>query len=305
MMTKTLRLILMLFSLALLTLAQGASACDIRQGQAQVGHGTMPYLMAGDSNTGATILLVHGLFAQKEQWNDVLCALADAGYRPVAPDLPGYGQTQGYDLGAYPLEAQVRLLGEFVQKTGLQPNHIAGNSMGGAIAALYAHEHPKEIRSLAFIGGALGIGPWADTVRHSILAGNNPFIPLTPEALDAELQMLLVKAPTLSPEVQAAILAPYLQNTPHYIQVWNIVNLYDRVLADHAGMSLPTLILWGKEDQVFNIASADKLAAKYPRHRREDLPAAGHLPMVDAPDAVSHAYLRFLKNKPAATPGSN
>lgn len=302
---KTIRLSLWLLFCVLSGFTHYANACNIRQAEAQVGRGTMPYLTAGDNDTGATILLIHGLFAQKEQWHDVLCALADAGYRPVAPDLPGYGQTKGYDLSAYPLEAQVRLLTEFARQTGLQPQHVAGNSMGGAIAALYAREHPKDVRSLAFIGGALGIGPWADTVKNSILAGDNPFIPLTPEALDAELRMLLVHAPTLSPEVQAAVLAPYLQNTPHYIQVWNIVNLYDRVLADHAGTSLPTLILWGKEDQVFNIASADKLAAKYPRHRREDLPAVGHLPMVDAPDAVSRAYLRFLKNKPAAASGSN
>lgn len=302
---KTIRLSLLLLFCALSSFAHTTNACEIRQGQAQVARGTMPYLTAGDNAAGPSILLIHGLFAQKEQWHDVLCTLADAGYRPVAPDLPGYGQSQGYALDAFPLEAQVRLLGEFVRQTGIRPQHVAGNSMGGAIAALYAHEHPQAVQSLAFIGGALGIGPWADTVKNSILAGNNPFIPLTPEALDAELHMLLVHAPTLSAEVQASILEPYRENTTHYIQVWNIVNLYDRVLEDHDGARLPTLILWGKEDHVFNIASADKLAAKYPRHHREDLPAVGHLPMVEAPDAVSRAYIRFLKNKSSAAPGVN
>ena len=117
--------------------------------------------------------------------------------------------------------------------------------------------------------------------------------------------MLLVHAPTLNLEAQASILAPYQKNTSHYIQVWNIVNLYDRVLADHSGGYLPTLILWGKEDRVFNIASADKLAAKYPHHHREDLSEVGHLPMIDAPDAVSHAYIRFLKDKSITAPSGH
>ena len=92
---KTIRLSLLLLFCALSSVAHTTNACEIRQGQAQVEHGTMPYLTAGDNAAGPSILLIHGLFAQKEQWHDYLCALADAGYRPVAPDLPGYGQSQG------------------------------------------------------------------------------------------------------------------------------------------------------------------------------------------------------------------
>lgn len=277
-------------------LAASAHACETQTKEAHIGRGTMPYLMATTNATGTPILLVHGLFAQKEQWLDLLCRLADAGYRPIAPDLPGYGQSQGYDLTVYPLEAQASLLAEFSQAIGLEHQHIAGNSMGGAIAALYAQAHPDRIRSLAFIGGPLGIGAWGRTVQQHILAGDNPFIPLSPTALDAELAMLLERPPVLTPETQAAMLAPYQQHTMHYIQVWNIVNLYDRILADRPVNRLPTLILWGEQDQVFNIAASKALARQYPRHRQKTLPATGHLPMIDSPALVSEAYIAFLKH---------
>lgn len=291
---KIRRIVLTLFACLVVSVAHNASACTVRGAEARVGDGTMPYITAGDDSKPG-VLLVHGLFAQKEQWRDVLCKMADAGYQPIAPDLPGYGQSQGYDLSVYRLESQVQLLAQFVRQIGIQPTHIAGNSMGGAIAALYARSNAGQVKTLAFIGGTLGIGPWANTVKDYIFAGQNPFIPISPAALDAELSMLLVNAPKLAPETQAAVLAPYQQNTNHYIQVWNIVNLYDTVLADMPANRLPTLILWGKEDRVFDIASAGKLAAKYPRHRRQDLLDAGHLPMVDTPNAVADAYVRFLK----------
>lgn len=289
------RTLLLLLIAVQIACAQVANACEVSERQAQVGNGTMPYLIAGPDNATPPVFLIHGLFAQKEQWRDVLCALADAGYRPVAPDLPGYGKTQGYDLSAYPLESQVQLIGEFAEKIGLRPQHIAGNSMGGAIAALYAKAHPESIRSIAFIGGPLGISPWSKTVKASILSGDNPFIPLTTDALQFELSMLLVHAPALSADAQAAILMPYRERTQHYVQVWNIVNLYDRVLADDSARKLPTLILWGNEDRVFDVAGTRKLADRFPRHRLLTLPDTGHLAMVDSPAEVSRAYIGFLQ----------
>lgn len=288
-----LRLVLAFLTCLILNATHTAQACEVSNDEVQVGTGTMPYISAGK---GASILLIHGLFAQKEQWQQVVCTLADAGYQAVAPDLPGYGQTRGYDLSVYPLEAQVDLLGEFSDKIGIRPQHVAGNSMGGAIAALYARAHTDEVHSLAFIGGALGIAPWAEPIKASILAGSNPFIPQTPAQLEAELAMLLTHPPKLSADAQTALLAPYQQNTHHYVQVWNIVNLYSRILADGPGGRLPTLILWGDEDRVFAIADSQALAQQYPRHRRQTLPQTGHLAMLDSPTAVSRAYIEFIKH---------
>ena len=277
--------------------AAASQACEVRQAEAPAGQGTLPYLTAGPTN-GEVVLLLHGLFAQKEQWQEVLCALADAGYQPVAPDLPGYGQSRGYGLDVYPLESQANLLHEFSRSSGLQPQHVAGNSMGGAIAALYTHSaDAPAVRTLAFIGGTLGIGPWAEPVRTIILSGNNPFIPQTPEALDAELAMLLAKPPSLTPEVKQTILNPYQKDSTHFVQVWNIVNLYGRVLAESPGDALPTLILWGAKDHVFDIASSKALAKKYPHHVQKTLPDTGHLPMIDNPEAVSAGYIAFLKRQ--------
>lgn len=266
-------------------------ACEITTQRVGVDQGHIVYNTAGQ---GQTVMLLHGLFAQKEQWNELLCTLADSGYRAIAPDLPGYGQSTDFGIEAYPLEQQVALLTRFTRTINAQTRHVAGNSMGGAIAAMYAQAHPETTQTLTFIGGTLGVGPWAPTVRDAIFSGINPFIPTSAAALDIELAMLLVNPPTLSETAKTSTLAPYRQHTEHYVQVWNIVNLYQGALKDTQPSPIATLILWGAQDRVFDITSLPQLSGQYPRHTIHALPEAGHLAMLDAPQAVSKAYLKFL-----------
>ena len=69
---------------------------------AAIDGGTISYLEGGK---GEPILLLHGLFAQKEQWMEVGCALAIEGFDVIIPDLPGYGASSGYAISTYALES--------------------------------------------------------------------------------------------------------------------------------------------------------------------------------------------------------
>ena len=84
-----------------------ASGCAITTRSAPISNGTLSYNQVG---TGQPILLLHGLFASKEQWNNMMCQLSFAGYRVLAPDLPGYGNSTGFATRDYALENQVTLL---------------------------------------------------------------------------------------------------------------------------------------------------------------------------------------------------
>ena len=278
--------------------ARGAD-CAIASFNAPVESGTISYRVAG---AGPDVLLLHGLFAQKEQWDELLCALADAGYRASAPDLPGYAQSTGYGVEVYALENQAELIDRLMRWRGIAHFHLAGNSMGGAIAALYAHRYPRQIASLAFIGGPLGIGEWAEPVRRAILDGINPFIPLDQAQLDLELRLLLATAPELPTDVKQAMITPYLDHQRHYRQVWDIVSLYGNVLRSQRPNRVPTLILWGNGDQIFDVAGAPSLAERYPNSRIVLLDDVGHLPMLDAPKTTGETYADFLRKIPSAAP---
>ena len=73
----------------------------------------------------------------------MMCRLSEVGYRAIAPDLPGYGNSNGFTLRDYALENQTTLLHELMEKLGIKSFDLAGNSMGGAIAQLYAQSYPN------------------------------------------------------------------------------------------------------------------------------------------------------------------
>ena len=121
-----------------------AQNCEIATRQVALDGGVLYYNQAGQ---GAPVLLLHGLFAQKEQWNAMLCLMAAAGYAAIAPDLPGYGKSTDFPLADYRLDHQVERLRQFMEILGIATFDIAGSSMGGAIAALYVERYPRQLRS--------------------------------------------------------------------------------------------------------------------------------------------------------------
>jgi pimeloyl-ACP methyl ester carboxylesterase len=253
----------------------------------------MHYRQAG---AGPHVLLLHGVFANKEQWDSVLCLLAAGGYTAIAPDLPGYGQSVDFPVTDYKLENQVARVREFLERLGVTRFDIAGNSMGGAIAALYARQYPEQAYTLAFIGGPLGITDWSEPFKEAVYQGVNPLIPVTVAEFDLELSLLLVNPPTLPEETKQAAIKDYVERNRHYQQIWTIVSLYDRVLEPpRFWIRTPALILWGEQDRIFPVDGAATLRQRFPHGKLVKLPNAGHLLHLENPAEIATIYLDFLR----------
>lgn len=292
-----LRLFLVILVLSIgyvsVNLATPASSCAIASYTAQIGNGTLSYSQVGN---GRKILMLHGLFADKEQWHPMMCRISEEGYQAIAPDLPGYGSSKGFNLSDYALESQTTRLHEFTEKLGIESFDLAGSSMGGAIAWLYAQRYPTQVRSLAFIGSPLGVVDWANSVKKAIFKGINPFIPITKEQFALEVSLLFFAPPPIPAPVVAEKVNDYKIRNRHYQQVWNIVNLYNDILCHGVSTQLPTFIIWGKEDRIYDISGASRLqkciASKRPAIQ---LPKAGHLLLIENAEEVTAKYMRFLQ----------
>jgi len=282
-------------ALALADTQVAPPACEIAAGATTLDGGTVRYSRAGQ---GPGVLLLHGLFAQKEQWQGLLCALAAAGFEAVAPDLPGFGQSTDFPVSDYDLERQVDLLHAFIGALGLHDLALAANSMGGAIAALYVQQHPHAVRRLAFIGPPLGLVDWGPGVRQAIRDGINPFIPIDQGQLDLELRLLFGTPPQVPDPVREALIKDYVARNRHYQQVWDIVNLYDRVLDADLHLPVPVLILWGESDGVYAVAGARTLHRRLPGSTLLTLPGVGHLPMLERPAETAAVLIPFLRGRP-------
>lgn len=290
--------------------ADGAASAGGRVVEVRVRGGTVACAVAGE---GPAVMLLHGLFAQKEQWDGLSARLAASGRMVVAPDLPGFGASAGFAIADHQLERQADLVLAVADALGIPQFDLAGSSMGGAIAARMAAVAPGRVRSLAFLGSPLGIAPWAPGVRDAIASGVNPFIPLSGPQFGTELNLLLAAPPTLDPPAMDAAAAPYRNDERRHRQIWDIVNLYGDALRDPAFLPaafanrpapMPAYALWGAADRIFDARRAEDLRAVFPGIALDVLPGAGHLPFLENADAVAARYMPFLARAAAQVSGT-
>ena len=100
---------------------------------------------------GPILMLVHGFSANNSTWLQFADKLPD-NYYLIAPDLAGHGKSS--EAESYDLERQAERLKALAEHLNLEPFHIVGNSMGGAISAIYAARFPEDVASLILIDSA-------------------------------------------------------------------------------------------------------------------------------------------------------
>src|SRR5690606_21891931 len=111
------------------------------------------YLQAGaDDPDAPLILLVHGYTGAKENWLPLLPHLPED-HRVIAPDLPGWNESQRKSGGDYGYPAQAARLAKFIAWLD-RDVYLVGHSMGGGIAALAVADNPQHIQRLALVDAA-------------------------------------------------------------------------------------------------------------------------------------------------------
>jgi len=114
-----------------------------------VGEITMAARVDGD---GPPVVLLHGFPENSHSWRHQLPALSAAGYRAVAPDLRGYGETDApQEVSDY---AFPKLVGDIVgllAALGVDDAHVVGHDWGGSIAWALAARMPEKVRSLTIL----------------------------------------------------------------------------------------------------------------------------------------------------------
>ncbi|RZJ07503.1 MAG: alpha/beta fold hydrolase [Acidovorax sp.] len=262
----------------------------------------------GSGGKGAPIVLLHGIFAEKDHWVDFARPLTSQ-HRVIAPDIPGFGESTRRDDQPYDYAAHTARLAAFLDALGLQRVHLAGNSMGGTIAALFAVQHPERVASVAFIGAPHGIrSPQPSTMDRLIDAGQRPLIAHDAATFNAMMPLVFEKRPFLPYPILHATEQDALRNAASNTRLWD-AQLKDRYLLEqHLGklQQQPTLALWGESDRVFDRSGLQTLTKLLPQAHAATLPGIGHLPMMEAPVDTAQRYARFLDGLvPPGSPGGS
>jgi 3-oxoadipate enol-lactonase len=246
------------------------------------------------------VVLIHGHSADLRLWKPQVGPLLHAGYRVVRYDVRGHGRstvpTTGYSWEHY--QADLRALLDHLR---LERVHLAGISMGGAIALQFALDGPGRVASLALLDSALpgfsyspefeddveGLraavraeGPQAALERvwlpHPIFDG----VRRHPEAF-AALQHMILDYPAAD-YLDEAEYAP-----PERPAIDRLQEVQASALVVAGGLDLPDFLI-----------IADILAENLPRACKLVVPDAGHLPNLERPEVVNEALLSFLAEFP-------
>ncbi len=258
--------------------------------------GTIHYLEGGK---GETILLIHGIYARKEHWVDMMRHLVGT-HHVIAIDLPGFGDNARLPVGEYALDRQQAHLRSILDALNLAQVHIGANSMGAYVAALLAHQHPERIASIAFIGSPLGVPTLIPSDMDLALAiGHKPLVVRSDADFAARNDWLSPKMPYVPGPILQSWMADEVKTGDHNAQVWEVVHdlsSVPTVLELAHELAMPSLVIWCHPDRIFHVSGAAILDEALPASTRATPEDCGHLPMLDQPAQVAELYTSFLQS---------
>lgn len=253
-----------------------------------------------EGGQGDPVLLVHGLAGSKENWYPTAAKLSDR-YHLLIPDLPGFGESQDSPDGRYQVDVQVERLHDFVAAKGWTRFHLAGHSMGGHIAGLYAARYPEQVRSLSLVNAA-GVPFPRNAFQAELEAGGNPFAATDLASLDRFLGMAFAKPPFAPARVRAAYAERIAERAPLWRGVLRQLIAEDqryRLQAELPNIKAPTLVLWCDQDQLLDVASTNAFRAGLPGVNVQILTGCGHMTPMEAPTETAAALAAtFAKATP-------
>ncbi len=247
-------------------------------------------------NEGAaeSVVLLHGAGMDHRMWAGVSPALAAAGRRVLALDMPGHGRSGG---GA-PVEIAEAAgwIRRFLDAAGLDRVALAGFSMG-ALAAL----ETVALETVAQERGAQA----PDRVRSLVLAGVAERMPVHPKLLataaanDPAAFDMIAGWGHHHPEHVAATRALFADAGPGVLHAGlGACDRYQRAMAAAAAVRCPVLLLLGENDRMTPATAAEPLAQALTQAGAPTttvvLPDCGHMMMSEAAAAAAEAMLPFV-----------
>lgn len=245
--------------------------------------------------SGEPLLLIHGIGHRWQAWEPVIDKLAEF-HSVIAIDLPGFGRSP-VPKGGMPgtMLDVVGLIAEFLAEDGLDRPHVAGNSLGGAIAL--------ELASAGLVSSATAFSPggfYNEAERRRALGilntlRVNTFLPAP--ALRLALRSSAVRRWSLVPIVENPSNLSVERTLEDAIAMrrgrgFRPVAKAARTYSFQGAPEVPVCVAWGVKDRIFRVHQAERAREKLPQAQHELLHGCGHVPMSDDPDLVSSVILR-------------
>jgi pimeloyl-ACP methyl ester carboxylesterase len=266
-----------------------------------------------DSDSGKpALVLIHGLGDEADTWRHVFPLLANAGYRVIAPDLPGFGRSvwKGRISVHSQRKAVIRLLTETGAACAENPAVFAGSSLGAGIAEITAVKRPDLAKALILIGGCI---PSSGGMDKGLILLGLPFAgkawyrgfrknhegawkSLYPYYGDLDA-MSAEDRDFLRTRVIARVESSN-QERGYFATLRSIGSVFlfaqESISRNVKSFSGKVLLMWGENDRIMPQKSAALFRTLRPDAEFTVIPGSGHLPHQEKPAESAAEMLRFL-----------
>jgi len=258
---------------------------------------------------GAPVLFVHGLSGSWQNWLENMPVIAQAGYRSIAVDLPGFGESE-MPREKISISGYGRWVAALLEELDVGPVALVGNSMGGFIGAEVAIKHPALVERLVIVSAA-GI-----SIEHQ---RNEPVLGAlyrTERIGEIMLAWFVARAERFSrrpglrknamrfvaahpDRLPAALVSEQLRGAgkPGFLPALDALTDYpirDRL----PDIACPTLVVWGARDRLVPVRDADVFEELIPDARKVVFEDTGHVAMFERPERFNRLLLDFLAEQP-------
>lgn len=262
--------------------------------------GRLSTLQAG---TGKPLVLLHGLGGTKASFLPTVAALAPAGRRVIAVDLPGFGDSAKPLGAAYDAPFFSRAVKALLDELEVERTDLLGHSMGGRVALEFAMFAPERLDRLILQTPSMAWlrertwAPWLRWIRPEL----GVIQPAPRVVVEAFVKRII---PGGDSSFAAAGIDEFLRSylTPRgraaFYAAARKIYMEDpeRFWTELRDLAVPAMFVWGTRDPL--------VPAAFEKHVREAVPSArhvvlecGHIPQIERPRELHAAIARFLDRR--------
>lgn len=266
-----------------------------------LGGGLTVHLRDTGPRDGRVLVLIHGSNASLHTWEPWAERLGNR-YRVIRFDLPGHGLTGANPTHRYATTDFVDVVERVRAKLGLTRFALVGNSMGGGVAWHYALAHPGRVAALILVDSVGQPEPGSQTPPLAFRIARMPVIRnlatvVTPRSLIADGLPQAYAKPKLADDKAIDLyweLLRYPGNREATIERFATPS-DPATPALLKRLRMPVLILWGAQDHLIPVSSAQWLHANIPGSKLIVYPNTGHIPMEERADQSAADVRAFLQ----------
>jgi pimeloyl-ACP methyl ester carboxylesterase len=243
------------------------------------------------------VVLLHGFASSLDTWDTVIPALEKKGFRVVALDLKGFGWSDRPE-GDYSPQAQAKLVYGLLDQRGVTSASFVAHSWGSSVALAAALQQPDRVSRLALYDAWVyeeqlptffhwarqgGVGETMFALWYKERPDDKMAQAFYDPKLVTEKLVEEVEAALDRPGTVAAALAA--------VRGQRYVDLQRK----YRTIKKPTILLWGREDQVTTLRFGERLSKEMPDAKLVVYPQCGHFPMIEASSSSTADLVTFLE----------